>query len=180
MQGRASTLNPSAPGRSPSFPSGTDPHPPSSERGGGGSGWVELSRTQNDIEAHLLAGRLHEAGIETRRLKDRSAPGAWLHGGSNPWAPVAILVKKWQLEAARLVLAEISWAQPSVDPLEVRSRVQYSQRPARSFAVAWWVGAIALGLLFTSIALARTGEVLRSCELPLVCASGEAGEGPGD
>ena len=181
MQGRASTLNPSAPGRSPSFPSGTDPLPPPSERGGGGTGWVELSRTQNDIEAHLLAGRLNEAGVETRRFKDRSGPGAWLHGGSNPWAPVAVLVKKLQLDEARLVLAEISWAQPSVDPFEVQTEVRFPTKPTRTFAVAWWLSAIALGLLFTSIALARTGEVLRSCDLPLVCGSEEATrEGPGN
>ena len=136
-----------------------------------------MSRAQNDIEAHLLTGRLHEAGVETRRLKDRSAPGAWLHGGSNPWAPVAIFVKKLQLEEARLVLAEISWSQPPVDPSEARAQVHSPARPTRAFAVAWWVGAIALGLLFTSIALARTGEVLRSCELPLVCGLEEPARG---
>ena len=94
---------------------------------------------------------------------------------------MSILVRKLQLEEARLVLAEISWAQPSVDPVEVATGVHSAERPARTFAVAWWISAIALGLLFTSIALARTGDVLRSCELPLVCGSEEATqEVPGD
>ena len=175
MQGSGSTLAPPVVHR-PSHPSGADPVPPASERGGGGAGWVELARTRNDIEAHLLAGRLNEAGVETSCLKDRGAPGAWLHGGSNPWAPVTVFVKKMQLDDARLVLAEISWSQPSIDPI---SPPVCEPQAGRRYAVTWWIAAIALGLLFTSIALARTGEVLRSCDLPLVCASGPSGS-PGD
>ncbi|MDQ4145748.1 MAG: DUF2007 domain-containing protein [Actinomycetota bacterium] len=151
---------------------GIDPGVPDLDFGGGGAGWVELLRAHDDIEAHLLIGRLLEGGIETRTLKDRSAPGAWLYGGSNPWAPVVILVKKVQLEDARLVLAEISWAQPSIDPQVATS----PREVARSHAIAWWAAALALGLAFTSIALARTADVLHGCELPLVC--GGSQEGP--
>ncbi|MDQ4095101.1 MAG: DUF2007 domain-containing protein, partial [Actinomycetota bacterium] len=112
---------------------GVDPGVPDVDSGGGGAGWVELLTARDDIEAHLLAGRLAEAGVETRTLKDRSGPGAWLHGGSDPWAPVTILVKRVQLEDARLVLAEISWAQPAVDP-EAPSPAQASARPR---ALTW-------------------------------------------
>lgn len=168
MRGSASTL--AAPVRHrPSHPSGNGPPPPSSDRDGGGIGWVELTRTRNDIEAHLLTGRLNEAGVETSCIKDRGAPGAWLHGGSNPWAPVTVFVKKMQLDDARLVLAEISWAQPSIDPMQAPA---LERAGGTRYALTWWVAAIALGLLFTFIALARTGQVLHSCELPLVCGSG--------
>ncbi len=82
------------------------PPPPAGTRsgGGGGSGWIQLVKAADDIEAHLLAGRLAEAGIEVQTLPDRAAPGAWLYGGSNPWAPVRVLVRRRQLEEARLVL----------------------------------------------------------------------------
>lgn len=139
------------------------PPPTATAAGGGGHGWVELTRARHDIDAHLLTGRLTESGIETARVKDRSAPGAWLYGGSNPWAPVAILVRAGQLEDARLVLAEISWeAPPLIRPTKA------SEAPGPRW-VTWWVAAIALGLLFTAIALARTAEAFRSCGLPLVC-----------
>jgi hypothetical protein len=81
--------------------------------GGGGSGWVPLYKAANDIDAHLLIGRLHGMGIETRTLVDRGAPGAWLYGGLNPWAPVTVYVRGFQLEDARLVLAEVAWAAPA-------------------------------------------------------------------
>ena len=144
------------------------PPPQAGDHGGGGSPWVELLTARNDIEAHLLTGRLEEASIETRTVKDRSAPGAWLYGGSNPWAPVVVLVKARQLEDARLVLAEISWAQPAVDP-----DTAASDPGRRSHAIAWWVAALALGVVFTSIALARTAQGTFSCDLPLVCGTSE-------
>lgn len=148
-------------------PERLDPAPPAAP-GGGGAWWVELVRTGNDIEAHLLSGRLDEAGIDCRRLKDRGAPGAWLYGGSNPWAPVAVLVQRYRLEDARLVLAEISWSQPAVDPTSVGGSPD-----SRPPALLWWAAAIALGLAFTSVALVRTADSLDSCDLPLVCASPE-------
>ena len=92
--------------------------PPASRReeGGGGRGWVKLAQARNDIDAHLLVGRLEEAGIETRAVPDRRAPGAWLYAGSNPWAPVAVMVRAFQLQDARVVLAEISLEHPHDQP----------------------------------------------------------------
>lgn len=147
---------------------GVDPGIPELDFGGGGAGWVELARAHDDIEAHLLGGRLAEAGIETRTLKDRSGPGAWLLGGSDPWAPVAVFVRKVQLEDARLVLAEISWGQPARDRQE-----QVAAGLAPRHAWGWAIAAIVLGLAFTSIALARTADVLTGCDLPLICADAE-------
>lgn len=147
--------------------SGSLPPMPPDERGGG-SGWVQLVTAANDIEAHLLAGRLDEAGVATHVLKDRSAPGAWLYGGSNPWAPVAVLVQRLQLDDARLVLAEISFEAPPAAP-----RGLLGHRSWRT-PVLWWSLALSLGALFTGAALARTADVLQRCDLPLLCGENPA------
>jgi hypothetical protein len=144
------------------------PLPPILEEArGGGRDWIELARAQNDIEAHLLIGRLSEAGVETRTLKDRTAPGAWLYGGANPWAPVTVLVHRLQLQDARIVLAEVSLEGPSAAVHEPPSRPQIRRR-----ALMWWIAAIALGLLFTALGLMRTDAALDSCEARQACAEG--------
>ena len=133
--------------------------PPSDDEGGGG-GWVDLVTAENDIEAHLLTGRLCEAGIETRTVKDRSAPGAWLYGGSNPWAPVTVLVRRVHVDDAKIVLAEISWVGPSAG----EHGPGPAQGSARRFhSILWWAAALALGVVFTALGLARTAESLQSC-----------------
>lgn len=105
----AGTMTPVRPRR---VAGGGPPGAPAGGDGGGGSGWTRLAVASNDIEAHLLEGCLLEAGIETRTVKDRTAPGAWLMGGSNPWAPVEVHVRRFQLDDARLVLLEVAagWA----------------------------------------------------------------------
>ena len=141
--------------------------PPPSDRGGtgggGGSGWVRLLTAANDIEAHLVSGRLSEAGVEARVVKDRSAPGAWLYGGANPWAPATIMVRQLQLTDARLVMAEVSFEGPAAtrgaDPAPAGWR-----RP-----LVFWSLALGLGLLLTSVALARTADAIDRCDLPLLC-----------
>lgn len=129
--------------------------------GGGGSGWTELVRAKDDIEAHLLAGRLGAADIEVQVVKDRSAPGAWLYGGANPWAPVVLMVRRRQLVDARVVLAEISYEAPEYSATE--------QRTDWRTPVVWWALALGLGVLMTGVALSRTPVVLERCDLPLVC-----------
>lgn len=129
---------------------------------GGDSGWVELLQVPNDVEAHLLTGWLAQDGIETQRLVHRAVSPAWLFGGSNPWTPVTVLVRRLQLDDARIALAEMALRLPPAVPgggpvLDWRG------------VVAWWIAAIALGVLFTGLALARTADALRSCELPLLC-----------
>jgi hypothetical protein len=112
---------------------------------------------RNDIDAALLSGRLAEAGVETCTIKERGAPGAWLLGASNAWAPVQIMVRRIQLEDARLVLAEISWDAPAASG-EERS-VRHSWRgPA-----LWWVAAVALGIFFTALGLNQASRYLDSC-----------------
>jgi hypothetical protein len=130
--------------------------------GGGGSGWVNLLRASNDIEAHLLVGRLGEAGVEARIMRDKGAPSAWLYGASKPWAPVNVMVRLRQLQDAKLVLAEVAFSAPS------HAEPPACERDWR-VPVMWWAAALALGALFTGAALASTATSLRSCAVPVLC-----------
>jgi hypothetical protein len=130
--------------------------------GGGGRDWVELFKAANDIEAALLIGKLADRAIESRTVKDRSQPNSWLYGGSNPWAPVLVYVRRLQLVDARIVLAEISLAnEDAAAPTNVRT----SRRVPRM----WWATALALGLALSALALLQIAEQERFCQLPVLC-----------
>ena len=124
--------------------------------GGGDIGWVKLCTARDDIEAHLLLGRLDLAAIETQALKDHSA-GAWFCGGWNPKAPVAILVRRFQLLDARVVLAEIAFEGPAAETTRADGARDWR------FPVAWWAIALVLGLAFTALGLASAAEQLDRC-----------------
>jgi hypothetical protein len=125
-------------------------------RGGGGSDWVELLTAPNEIDAHLLVGRLTEDGVATKTIVDRTTPGAWLFGASLPWAPVTVFVRRFQLDDARIVLAEIAVGLDSPDQEEAGRR--------RGFGLLWWSLALALGALFTLLSLAHSAERLDGLE----------------
>ena len=147
---------------------GGNPPPPVTleDRGGDGSNsWVELTVARDDIDAHLLSGRLMEEGIETRGVKDRAAPGAWLYGGSNPWAPVTIMVRKLELNAAKLVLVEMAYEAPAAHPASLAEPARSTERPA----TRWWVTALALGIVMTALLLAEMGRAVGRCGVPLIC-----------
>jgi hypothetical protein len=139
---------------------GSPPPPVVTAEHGGGSDWVLLLSAKNDIDAHLLEGRLNEAGIEVRAIKDRSGP-SWLLGGSDPWSPVAIWVQRFQYEDSRIALAELAFDAPD----EPSPR---TERPGWA-PVTWWAVAIALGLLFTGIGLARSADHIDRCGLTMTC-----------
>jgi len=146
------------------------PPPGVVDRGGGGSGWVKLARATDDIDAHLLVGRLNEAGIETMAVKDRTEPGSWLFlGGTNPWAPVVIMVRPLQLEDARLVLAEISYEAPAAEPPALRPR-----RKGWSVSFVWWVTALGLGILLSFLALLQVAQSFPVCSALPFCSESEA------
>ncbi len=142
------------------------PPPPELRARGGDSGWKEIARTADDIETHLLVGIMTEAGIETRVVKDRSGNGAWLYGGSDPWAPSTIFVRSFEVEPARMVLVELAWDEPTAE----RASASHGNGDGRT--VAWWVIALILGILFTGIGLVGTARMTGNCP-PIVC--GEAG-----
>jgi hypothetical protein len=161
-----SRLQTRPPGGGGEFADHDPPVYPDEQFGGGGSGWVALLRSPNDIDAHLLTGRLAEAGVESTTLKDRGAPGAWLHGSSNPWTPVTILVRKIQLEDARLVLAELAFERPAVEPKVVQTTSHWRA------PIVWWATAIGLGLLFTGLGLVQAANDIERCSDPKACAEG--------
>jgi hypothetical protein len=137
-----------------------DPH------GGGGHDWVRLHRAENDIDAALLVGKLSDAAIETRTLKDRGAPGAWLYGGSNPWAPVEIFVRRFQLNDAIIVLAEVSLN------LEAHADDERpTERGERRWRIPamWWATALTLGIALTALAIAQVTHTTGFCQLPVLC-----------
>ena len=140
--------------------------PPVVDQGSGGpSRWVELTWAPDDISAHLLSGRLLEEGIETVLEKNRKGADAWLHAGSNPWAPVTLFVRDYQLIDARVLLAEISFQAPARDP-----RLEAGKKKAgRRGIAAWWALALLLGAGLTQVALAQTASSLGKCDLPLLC-----------
>jgi hypothetical protein len=130
--------------------------------GGGGRGWVELFRAANDIDAALLVGRLAARCIETRTIKDRTQPNSWLYGGSNPWAPVLVYVRRIHLIDARILLAEISLATAEFP-------ASTSERGRRRIPRMWWATALALGLALSTLALLQITEQERFCQLPVLC-----------
>ncbi|HEX2057561.1 MAG TPA: DUF2007 domain-containing protein [Actinomycetota bacterium] len=159
MPGVAVRSRPRADGGAP------PPIDPGDGGGGGGSGWVRLLRASNDIEGHLLAGRLTEAGVEARLVREKGAPSAWLYGGSNSWAPVTVMVRQRQLEDARLVLAEVSFEAPD----HVR---EVAAEPDWRVPVVWWATALALGALVTGAALAEVANATFSrCRVPIFCSN---------
>lgn len=142
------------------------PPPPIEEsRDGGGHDWVELFRARDDIDAHLLVGRLDELAIETRCVKDRHAPGAWLYGGSNPWAPVTVYVRRYRLVDARMLLAELS--------LDAVDRAPDPEARSGASPVVWWLSAVMLGLLLTGAAIAQVVRTIEPCSIPVLCDSNE-------
>ncbi|MFN2490216.1 MAG: DUF2007 domain-containing protein [Actinomycetota bacterium] len=126
---------------------------PDGHTGGGGGGWSVLVRASNDIDAHLLVGRLNEAGVQTHAIKDRRASRTWLIGGSDPWAPVTVWVLRRQLDAARLVLAEISLEGLEEPSEPVDGGDAGDEAAGSAFAFTWWVVALALGILLMLISL---------------------------
>ena len=156
-------LGPSHPGTTRSEPPAPPPLDPDGDGGGGGSGWVRLLRAPNDIEAHLLVGRLAESGVEGRIMWEKGAPSAWLYGASKPWAPVMVMVRQRQLEDARMVLAEVSFAAPD------HVRQAPVERDWR-MPVVWWATALVLGAILSGTALAQVAQVTFSrCQLPIFC-----------
>jgi hypothetical protein len=128
---------------------------------------VVLTRANNDIEAHLLMGRLTQAGIECNSVKERGASASWVHGGSDPWAPVAIMVRGHQLDDARIVLAEVAMEAPPADPSGHHVPGDRSWKGP----LLWWVLALGLGVLLSALSYAGTAAEVERCRRDPVCAA---------
>ena len=141
------------------------PPPTTTSGGGGGSRWVPLCTAAGDIEAHLLVGRLQQAAIETQCVRDRAAPGAWLYGGMNPWARVIVYVLSYQLDDARLALAEVAFSGPDAG--------RSTAMTPRDLSLKWWATAVLLGLVLSGLALAQLTGSGGACQLPVLCEGSE-------
>ncbi len=160
----------SVPPRLPPVWTGRVDSPPTSpvDGDGGGNDWVTVAQAPNDIEAHLLVGRLGEACIETFSMKDRSSSVGWLHGGSDPWGPVLIMVRKLHFEDARIVLAEVAFEAPAaVASVGSMSRPHPGSRWRGP--LIWWSLALGLGILLSALSYVGTKETLERCQQEGTC-----------
>lgn len=77
---------------------------------------------RGEIEAELIVGRLRDADIDARIVRDgKQSPGAWMYVGHDPFEPMAVMVPEGDAEAAREVLElEAPEAIPQNDDLRTR------------------------------------------------------------
>ncbi len=71
-----------------------------------------LTTAGNQVEAHLIVGRLAEEGIESVLDASNPAPGAWLHPFGDPLSPVRVYVRRRDLGRASLLLHEVDHRPP--------------------------------------------------------------------
>lgn len=118
--------------------------------------WAKLMVAADDIEAHLIVGRLAEAGIDFLVEPDRTGYGDYLMAGHNPHAPVVIHVDADRLREAELALEEGSDTVGSDLPAQ---GFEDAPLAAPSGAgVRWWIAVallavIVMGFLLGSAAL---------------------------
>ena len=74
---------------------------------GGGSDWALLTVAKNALIAYVIQGRLTQEGIESLLDAANGFPGAWLHPFGDQTSPVRVLVRRWDLSAASLMLHEV-------------------------------------------------------------------------
>lgn len=119
--------------------------------------WVELTKANGEIDAHLIAGGLESEGIETHLEKDA---GVWRYGATDPFALVTVYVRASRLADARKLLSETG---PEAYEFESEQSTEGTESPdllIRNRSLRWWVAAlIAIGL---ALALLRSSipEVL--------------------
>ena len=119
--------------------------------------WVELTKANGDIEAHLIAGGLQTEGIETRLEKH---PGVWRYGASDPFELISIYVHPAQLSKAETLLGE---ADPDAYEFEDTDSPQQVELPdpfIRNRSLRWWLAAFVAGGLILAMLRSAIPEVL--------------------
>jgi hypothetical protein len=79
-------------------------------------GWSRVAVAANEYQAHLIRGALEDEGIKVVFDPFASGAGAYLHAGSDPTAPVRILVPSEQNEAAGDVIIAFDTQGDTVEP----------------------------------------------------------------
>lgn len=120
------------------------------------SEWTVLLVAADDIDAQLVAGRLSEEDIPTFLEKDRSGYGDYLLGGSNPHAPVSVLVPQERLAEARSLMAaespdgeEEAAAVPPDEPPEVLARPNSTFGAMRTLRP--WIAVVVVALILYAL-----------------------------
>jgi hypothetical protein len=112
--------------------------------------WVVLLVAADDIDAQLVAGRLAEDDIPSFLDKDRTGYGDYLLGGSNPHAPVTVLVPEEHLaEALELVSGgeqEREGEFPD-EPGDVEILAERSTAFGVLRTLRWWVAVLVIGVM---------------------------------
>ena len=57
-------------------------------------GWISIATAANEYQAHLIRGALEDEGIKVVLEPFATGAGAYLHAGSDPTAPVRMLVPR--------------------------------------------------------------------------------------
>jgi hypothetical protein len=81
-------------------------------------GWSRVAVAANEYQAHLIRGALEDEGIKVVLDPFASGAGAYLHAGSDPTAPVRILVPSEQYEAASDVIITFDTQVDTVEPAD--------------------------------------------------------------
>jgi hypothetical protein len=121
---------------------------------------VPFMVARDDYEASLIAGRLEEAGIGSRLIKEHDAVGGFIYKGYDPTAPVAVLVPRSQLHEAQTLLGSLDSERAARDDRAAEHEPIDTPRPA--FPRLWvWIAAMlvlgSLALLVISLVLDHFG-----------------------
>lgn len=73
-----------------------------------------LTIAKNALIAYVIQGRLTQEGIDSLLDTTNGFPGAWLHPFGDQTLPVRVLVRRWDLSAASLMLHEVDM--PAIPP----------------------------------------------------------------
>ena len=124
-------------------------------------GWSRVAVAANEYQAHLIRGALEDEGIKVVLDPFASGAGAYLHAGSDPTAPVRILVPSEQYEAASDVIITFDTQGDTVEPADSRYDDQdiapevFAERkagvPLKVLIAAAVVAAIIVGLTVSEL-----------------------------
>jgi hypothetical protein len=106
--------------------------------------WALVFSARDDVEAHLVAGRLRDAGIEPLLRRSTSGIGDYLLAGANPRAPVDILVSEDDVVRARRELAGLDIHYDVPDP-EGEPALSWFRLPT----VRWAMAAVAAVIIWS-------------------------------
>ena len=119
--------------------------------------WVELTKANGDIEAHLIAGDLESEGIDTHLEKH---PGVWRYGASDPFELISIYVRPVQLPQAQKLLSEAAAESYAFEETDSSPQTELPDPFIRSRPLRWWLAAFVAGGLILAMLRSSIPEVL--------------------